>query len=504
MKLFSVQQIRQWDEYTLNNLPIESFALMQLASKRLFESLIQLNLLEKREQIHIFCGPGNNGGDGYQLARLLLGSGYSSVYVYMPNTQYASDSDAGRSFHQLLNEYPSVEVKHFDELPQIPANSVLIDALFGSGLNKPLKGNYANLIEGLNRAVALKIAIDVPSGMYADMQLHPITHPIFEADYTFTFQVPKLSFMLPETGGFAGRIEIVDIGLMQDYALQTNSGYYYIQKYDVQQLLRKPNKFSHKGLKGHLLTVGGSFGKMGASLLMNNAALLTGCGLVTAYIPKTGYAILQTALPECMVQVDEELYAIGNMPNANVYSACAIGPGLDTQHHTQAALIDCLKKVRNPLVLDADALNMIARYMHDGNEFAFPSNCIITPHPKEFDNLAGHSVNATERLEKLKHFAIKHQIVAILKGAHTAIALPDGVVYFNSSGTPAMATAGSGDVLTGIIGSLLAQGYTCSQAAIIGVYVHGLAGEKAASTSFTIKASFIANMIGLVLFELHE
>jgi NAD(P)H-hydrate epimerase len=288
----------------------------------------------------------------------------------------------------------------------------------------------------------------------------------------------------------------LEIGLHPDYLTTVTSPYHYTTNEEILATIKPRKKFAHKGSFGHVLTVGGSYGKIGAAILMSRAALRTGCGLVTAYTPKVGYTIFQTAFPECMMQTDEELYEIRNFPDTAGFDALAIGPGLGQQEYTIKNFTKWIGTIEQPCVLDADALNICSRLLVEHHDsFHFPGNCIITPHPKEFDRLAGVSKSSYERLEKQVRFAQQHKVIVVLKGAFTTIALPNGEVHFNSTGNDAMATAGSGDVLTGIIASLLAQGYAGKEAALLGVYLHGFAGDLLAKQRATLIASDLIEIL---------
>jgi NAD(P)H-hydrate epimerase len=493
MKLLTAQQIREWDQFTIKHEPIASIDLMERAAQAFVHHYTLRHTIDN--PVFVFCGNGNNGGDGLAIARMLYQKGYR-VNVYLIAQQGSADLNTNL---QRLDEDADVAVSLINEkqlLPELRYGDVIIDALFGTGLSRPIEGRIAELIHHLNESSAYRISVDVPSGLQAD--LLPVTpgQVVFQAHETYTFQVPKLSFLLADSGKYCGEISVLDIGLAVDYTSQVATPFHYADQTFIKQILRKRNKFSHKGTYGHVLLAGGSFGKMGAACLMAKAALRTGCGLATAYIPKTGYSILQTAVPECMVINDDELFELRHLPDVRAYEAVAVGPGMGQHEFTIKAFEHWIRNVSVPLVIDADALNICARLLTEHHfSFRFPTNAILTPHPKEFDRLAGISINSLERLEKQIHFAKKHEVIVILKGAHTSIALPDGRVYFNSTGNAAMATAGSGDVLTGIIASLLAQGYTAEQAAVAGVYVHGLAGDLTARNRATLLASDIIEAI---------
>jgi NAD(P)H-hydrate epimerase len=248
-------------------------------------------------------------------------------------------------------------------------------------------------------------------------------------------------------------------------------------KRDIKPMMHKRRKYDHKGTFGHALLIAGSYGKMGAAILTAKACLRSGVGLVHAHIPKAGYEIMQTAVPEAMLSMDRYDHYFSALPELDMYHAVGAGPGLGMEKQSQMALKLLIQECQQNMVFDADALNILAE---NKTWLPFlPQGTILTPHPKEFQRLAGHWKDDFEKLDILRNFCSKYHVYLVLKGAHTATCFPDGKIYFNSTGNPGMATAGSGDVLTGMITGLLAQGYTPGQAAVIGVFIHGLAGDLA-------------------------
>ncbi|MDP1727745.1 MAG: NAD(P)H-hydrate dehydratase [Bacteroidota bacterium] len=485
MKLLTAKQIQDWDAFTIKHEPISSVDLMERASKAF--STVFLNHLNEaglkfiNSPVFIFCGLGNNGGDGLAIARILHEAG-KQLTVYVLNSGGLPSPDFTINFKRLkeLREIEIIEIDNEKDLPNLPENAIIIDALFGTGLNKPLAGITALLVQRLNETNGYKVSVDIPSGLLADLtSLEMIReHTIFKAHDTFTFQVPKQSFMFPETGEFVGNFKVLTIGLHPDFLKSIRSDSFFISKEWVQANLKSRSKFSHKGSAGHALIIAGSYGKMGAALLASKAALRAGCGLLTAYIPRVGYTIFQTAFPEAMVQTDEELYEIRNFPSTNEWDAIGVGPGMGVHPNTVKAFGIWLNQINIPLLIDADGLNACAELMKLHADFSFPNMAVITPHPKEFERLAGKCTDSFERLTKQKEFAHKHNVIVVLKGAHTCITLPDGETYFNLTGNPLLATAGSGDVLSGIITSFLAQGYEPKEAALLGVYLHGTLANR--------------------------
>lgn len=473
-KIFNVKQIRDWDAFTIANEPIASIDLMERAAGVFTQKFI--SLFPHCDRIVIFCGLGNNGGDGLAIARMLILKGYQ-VKVFIVRHSDQSSQDFALNLERLKPLTITQDIHLAEEFPEINPNDLLIDGLFGSGLSRPLDGLSASIVEKINQSDAKKIAIDIPSGLFADAYSQGTA--IVKADYTFTFQSPKLAFLLPSNDSLVGKWYVLDIGLRQDFWEKTQSSWYYVDEIYMCSILKTRTKFSHKGSFGHALLIGGSIGKMGAAVLATRACLRTGAGLTTVHIPQCGYEIMQTAVPEAMVSLDGAEHYIESLvfyPEKG-YSAIGMGFGLDKKNETVKVIDKMLRKINLPLVLDADALNILAEN-HKFFKF-LPKYSILTPHPKEFERLAGKSDNDFERLDILRDFAVKHQVFVCLKGAHTVTASPEGELFFNSTGNPGMAKGGSGDVLTGIITALLSQHYAPQEAALLGVYLHGLAGDMA-------------------------
>lgn len=491
MKILSATQIRQLDAYTIANEPIASIDLMERAAQAFVVWLC--SHYDTTTSIHIFCGKGNNGGDGLAIARLLFQKNYNVTIKVVDHTSKPS-ADFSINESKLAEVLPIQYVTSENELSEIPANTLIIDAILGSGLTRPTSGIVQAVIRKINESENNVIAVDIASGLFAD-QLNDSTDTIIQPETTISFQLPKLAFMFPENERFVGNWETVPIGLNNEFIQSEPSIYSYtdVNSTVVQKKLRP--KFSHKGTFGHALLLAGSYGKIGAAVLSARSCLYSGAGLLTIHAPACGYTILQSSVPEAMVSVDLHEHVISNLPSLTTYKAIAFGPGVGQSFRTKSVLKKLLTKSPVPMVLDADALNIIA---HNCEMLKLiPKNTILTPHPKEFERLAGSSNTSHERLLKGIDFAKKYQVVICLKGAHTAVILPDGTVHFNSTGNSGMATGGSGDVLTGLILGLLAQGYPPQQAAQLGVYLHGKAGDNAVNNSFsgTISASDIINFI---------
>lgn len=472
MKILSASELKFIDEQTILIEGIQSVDLMERASWALYEQL-KRDFNTKNHQFSIVCGSGNNGGDGLALARILNQNG-GQVKVYLhKNHKYSKDNLINQNRLKELN----IPIRFF-ELNQnldLSNQSIVIDCLFGYGLSRPLDQEWRNIITQINQHVV--IAVDLPSGLIADSTTDK-SYPIVKATKTYTFQTPKAALLLPENSPYSGEIEVLDIGLNQKAIEQIQTSCFYTSLSDIQEKIFTPNRFSHKGTFGHSLIIGGSYGKMGAVVLAGKSTLKTGCGLVTTFIPQCGYQIMQTAFPEAMVLTDTNSEHLINFPkDISSFSAIGIGIGMGTHPKTQIGFIEFLKQCSHKpkLVLDADALNILAQQPNTLS--LLPENTIITPHPKELERLIGSWKNDFEKLKKATELAQKLRIIVVIKGAYTAIVLPNRQIHFNPTGNWGMATAGSGDVLTGIITSLLSQGYIPENAAVIGVFLHGLAAD---------------------------
>jgi NAD(P)H-hydrate epimerase len=489
MKLLTASQIKEADAYTITREPIASIDLMERAATAFIDAFMQIvNVYQLK--VAIVAGTGNNGGDGLAIARLLhqFGAKPSVFIVGDPNK---TTPDFNINLERLsLTDIPVIWVGNLADFNRIAENAVIVDALFGTGLTRPATGKQKEVIEFINHTQKMVVSVDIPSGLFCDMPPSE-NDAVVSATHTITFQQPKLSFLLPESGRFCGKVHVVDIGLSKEFYEAAEVEYFLTEKREIaSQKIFQRQKFSHKGNYGHLLLVAGSLGKAGAAVLSAKAAIKSGVGLLTVLCPQSNVPILQSSVHEAMCIADTECDFISNITN-DFASAIAIGPGMGTHEKTSAALMDFLSRNSGTMVLDADALNLLAQ--QKSYKLIFSKQCVITPHPKEFDRLAGKSVNSFERLEKAKWYSKTHGVVVVLKGAHTAIIHPCGKTYFNTTGNAGMATGGSGDVLTGIIGAFLAQGLSAWDAAITGVYLHGLAGDLAAAqkTQMCLTASDI-------------
>lgn len=490
MKILSAPQIREWDAYTIQQEPITSIDLMENACLRFVDWFCQ-HYHSQDGRIKIFCGPGNNGGDGLAIARLLHYRFYDvEIFRCKIGENTSPDFDYNLDRLPSYQAVPVTLLEEGDELPDIAANDLVIDALFGSGLNRSIGAYWASLIQQLNSQANKIIAVDIPSGLFADQ---PSDGAIIQATQTFSFEIPKLAFLFPENHGFVGEWYYDSIGLHTGFLKNADTTNYYITPTLVRSILKQRNKFDHKGTFGHVLLVMGSYGKVGAAILAARGALRSGTGLVSIHAPKCAYPILQMAIPEAMVSVDVHETLFSEVKNSNPFQAIGVGCGLGTNEITFQGLAHLLVNTEKPMVIDADALNIIAQ--HPALFSAIPAGSILSPHPKEFSRLFGESPNDFARNELQRRKSLELNCYIILKGANTAIACPNGNCYFNSTGNPGMATAGSGDVLTGILSSLLAQGYSSQEACLLGVYLHGLSGDLAAEKVRGLEALIASDII---------
>lgn len=497
MKILTAEQIYQADQATILQKGISSTDLMENAAFQCF-NFIQHNYQVKNQSFKIFCGVGNNGGDGLVIARYLHEI-KADVTCYIVHFSDKLSNDFIINFERLK----SLNIKIIDlvdekKFPEIQFSDIVIDAIFGLGLKKSPYGFTKKLIQKINISNAFIISVDLPSGLLTDQSVID-SESVIKANKTLTFQAPKLALLLPDNKTFCADFEILDIGLSKDFINNIETNQFYTTNLDVQKLYKPRNKFSHKGDFGHSLLIGGSYGKMGSITLTAKAALKIGSGLVSAYIPKCGYQIMQTSISEVMVEVDNES-EIHHFNYKTVANVIGVGPGLGIHEKTIEGFLNFLKLQKKPIVIDADALNILSQ--NKSNLKYVPKNSVLTPHPKEFERLVGAWKNDYEKLEKLKKFSTKYALIVILKGANTVIAYQDKF-YFNASGNPALATAGSGDVLTGIITGYIAQGYTPFEASIMSVYVHGKVADiyirEFPSETFT--ASEMINILPLAIKE---
>jgi NAD(P)H-hydrate epimerase len=473
LKILTTQQIKALDAHTIQHRPIDSIDLMENACHE-----ISMWLMERYNSSHkvgIVCGTGNNGGDGLGVARLLKAAGYH-VTIWIVKGDVSESPDFQENLRRLQGKIEPIVLTGKIKPDIFSRVDILLDAIFGSGLSRPPEGIYADVIHLINETPALRIAIDIPSGLMADKPSDG--GAIVKAIYTLSFQLPKLAFLFPQHHQFVGTWALLDIGLLKDFIKSAETSHYYFVRKDAAKILRPRSKFDHKGLYGHALLIAGAYGKMGAAVLSTRSALRSGVGLLTVHAPGSGYTIIQTTAPEAMVSIDPHPQFLTKCPKLENYSVIGIGPGLGQDKQTVTAFGEILQQCEVPMVIDADGLNMLAtnrEYLQ-----VVPEGSILTPHPKEFERIVGKWKNDFDRLDKQKKLASDLKSVVVLKGAYTSVVSPDGKVYFNSSGNAGMAKGGLGDVLTGILTGLLAQQYSALQAAQLGVFLHGFSGDLAA------------------------
>lgn len=502
MKILNAQQIREWDQWSIQHEPVASTELMERAAGKCV-GWLEENIYFDNHFI-IFCGKGNNGGDGLAIARM-LSQRDCKVSVYILEFGHLGTQDFQINLERL-HQHPAVEIKFIqteDQFPIFNNSEIIIDALFGSGLNRPLEGVTAKLVKHINDSDCKVIALDVPSGLPVDHSAKG--ESIIKADHTLTFQIIKLAFLLQENAIFIGDVYVLDIGLDQDYYNGVSTPYEFIDGKIISAIYKPRNRFAHKGNFGHALIVAGSYGKMGAAVLATKACLRTGAGLTTCHIPKCGYEIMQTAVPEAMVTTDYNSSFLTKIEeDISKFSAVGMGPGIGTASETKKLLYAIFDANRKPVVLDADALNLLSS---DKDLLAkVPVGSILTPHPKEFERLFGKTDSDYDRLQLAQQKAKQLNSIIVLKSHHSSVVTPAGKTYFNSTGNAGMAKGGAGDVLTGILTALVAQGYDGVEASILGVYLHGLAADVASAkySEEAITAADIIDNLGAAFMQIRH
>lgn len=503
MKLLSTAEIKKWDEYTIQHEPISSLQLMERAAKSCVSAIIRNH--DAETEYMIFCGKGNNGGDGLAITRLLNSSQTKATAVIVHYTPQFS-KDAEENFKLLESQFPGViiHIHNPEDLKQIVVNenSVIIDAIFGIGLNKPVDDLAAEAIQTINRLGKKTYSIDIPSGLYADRSSEKNKY-IVHSTKTLTFQCPKLAFMMAENAPYVPDFEILNIGLDNTFQDTVRSPFTFLQKHHIKFLLQPRPKFSYKNMFGHALMIGGSEGKSGAVILAAKACLKSGAGLLTVHSTEKTISAILNQLPEAMTSTDPESM-ISELPKSINYTVAGVGPGLGTDKQTQAVLKLLIQNATVPIVFDADAINILGENK-TWISFIQPE-CVFTPHVKEFDRLTMAHTSDFDRLETAISFSKKYRQIIVLKGTYTAVISPDGQVYFNSTGNPALAKGGSGDVLTGMITGLISSGYSTLEAATIAVYVHGACADECIrkQSEESVLASDVMEKIGKVLKKLKK
>lgn len=497
MKIFTAEQIKKCDQYTVSHEPILSIQLMERAAETCVDWISEN--CKNHRNFAVFCGNGNNGGDGFAIARMLYSKGFDvDVFISGPKAKFSENANINL---KDLKEISGIAIKDFKEASdyRFDKRTVIIDALVGTGLSRNLEGEFKDLVDLLNSKSNAKISIDVPSGLFSD-GITDENATIFKTDYTLSFQFWKKSFLHPETGKYTGKVQILDINLSRDFISEEETNDFVIHEM-VKKIFKPRNEFSHKGTFGRATIVGGSYGKIGAVVLATKSALKTGAGLTFALAPKCGYEILQSSNPEAIfIEGGNDFVNNFEIDEKSVYG---VGPGLGTDEETATGFLQFLQDYAKPLVLDADALNIISN--DKKNLKLIPKRSIITPHPKEFERLFGTTESSFDRLQLAKDKAKEHDIYIILKDHHTQVVTPEGNVFYNITGNSGLAKGGSGDLLTGILTSFLAQKYSEEHAAILGVWFHGKAAGFASKkySKESMLPTDVINEFGNVFDELN-
>lgn len=475
-KIFPTIQLKELDAYTIEHEPVSSIDLMERAAQALTNEIS--DRWDCETPVTVFAGPGNNGGDALAVARLLAEQGYRiAAYLFNPKGAVSPDCAANRERLSGVSDVDFHEVTTQFVPPQLTPEHLVVDGLFGSGLNKPLSGGFAAVVKYINASPATVVSVDVPSGLLGEDNTYNTSAHIIRADLTLSLQLPKLAFLFAENERYVGEWKLLDIGLSREAIDGADTDFVLMEGVDFASVLKTRDKFAHKGNFGRALLIAGSQGMAGASVLAARACLRSGVGLLTVHVPFCNNFIVQTSVPEAMTEIDMNDVRFSCATDTDDYQAVAVGPGLGRAKDTEAALLDQIESCQAPMVVDADALNLLGE--NRSYIGRLPKGSILTPHPKELERLVGKCQNSYERLAKARELAKSTGVHIILKGAYSAVIEPSGRCWFNPTGNPGMAKGGSGDVLTGILLALLAQGYETGLAARIAVYFHGRAGDIA-------------------------
>ena len=491
MNIFTASQMAKLDAYTIKNESILSVDLMERAAGKLTEEVCKL--CQPEQHIYIFAGSGGNGGDALAMARMLSQKGYN-ISAYLINIANHLNPDCEINRNRLVENCPEVEfheiTSQFD-MPTLGKDDIVIDGLFGTGLSRPVSGGFAMLVKFINRSEATVISIDIPSGLMCEDNTSNYQTNIIRASHTLTIQALKPAFMMADNQIFIGKLKIIDIGLKEKDCPQENRFFYLDEEEEMRKLLRPRDAWGHKGTFGHGLLIAGSYGMAGAAVLAAKACLRSGIGKLTVHTPRINTPIIQGSIPEAIVHPDEENYYFSSSVKSDNYDALAVGPGIGTKKDTALAMIEQINHTRTSMIIDADALNILAD--RKGWLQQIPPSAILTPHPGEFSRVFNECQNDYQMLINAREQATRLKCHIILKGHRTAICCPNGIIYFNTTGNEGMATAGSGDTLTGILLALLSQRYSNTDACRLAVYLHGLAGDIATAKlgSHSVTASDI-------------
>lgn len=496
MKIFGNDTLHAIDKATIENEGITSIELIERAAEAITNEIILRWRPSKK--VSVFAGPGNNGADALAVSRMLIEQGYTpKIYLFNIGGNLLSKECAECRDRLVEMGYDGLfEVINSFNLPELGSDYLVIDGLFGSGLKRAIDGGFKMLVRYINESQATVVSIDVPSGLNGDWNPTPINRDIVHATLTLAIQFPRMAFLFKDNAELVGEWKVLDIGMSAEAIKNASTDYYLVEKSDIRQVIRRRHNFASKATCGSSLIVAGTYGMMGAAVLSANGALRSGVGKVTVHSPRCGYNVMQSTVPEALFEADGHDIVVSAIKTAQNYQAVAAGPGIGTNEATVKALEEFLKCTDKPVILDADALNCIA--MRPSLLNYIPADSIITPHAGEFDRIFGAHQTDEGRLQKAIDRAKRYGIIIVLKGRYTAVVRRDGKIYFNSSGNASLATAGSGDVLTGLMVGLMGQGYAPEIASLIAVYVHGVAGELASEEHgiFGVKAGDVANNIG--------
>jgi len=485
LKILTAEKLREADAYTIKHEPIKSVDLMERAASTCFNwiydkapELFPPSITEEKDFVfYVVCGVGNNGGDGLVIARQLSRNGYQ-VQVVVVHISNNPSEDFETNLQRLGKDKKNViDVKKAVDIPTFPNDAVIVDAIFGTGLNRPVEGVARDVIQAMNASKSQVVAIDMPSGLFDCNTADFEPDAIVVSNHILTFQTPKLAFFLAENSNHVGMVHILDIGLDRNFLEKVESEYHLIDEGMVAEIRKHRGRFTHKGSFGHALLIGSESGKQGASMLSAAACIRSGCGLLTVHTDDSGAEHIHNFLPEAMHSPDEGKGHFSSLPNLDRFAAIGVGPGMGMHGDSARQLKLLIQEAKVPLILDADALNILSE---NPTWMAFlPKNSLLTPHPGEFARLAGEKLSHFDSLQKQKELSVKHKISILVKGAHSSLSIPNGQIFINNTGNPGMASGGMGDTLTGILTGLAASGYSIMEAGILGVFVHGRAADLA-------------------------
>jgi len=489
MKILTSREMKEIDNITINEIGIPGCVLMENAGIQIYRAIKKKFPDLKKEKISIIAGPGNNGGDGLVVARHLFNEGViPNIYLIASKEKVKGDArinlDIAEKIGLKIQEITSEKTWNLYK-DEISSSTLIIDAIFGTGLTRPAEGLFKKIIEDINKISAFKVSVDIPSGLSSDT--HQIIGPCVKADLTVTLGAPKIAHIFPPAEEYIGELIVADISippfLFEDEKLKLEL----IEKQAIISCFKPRRKDTHKGTYGHLFILAGSFGKTGAAIMAGKSALKIGAGLVTIGTPESCLPIIARSMMELMTEPlpETEKKTLSEEALEKVLTllenkdAILIGPGITTHPSTSNLLFKLLEKIDKPMVIDADGLNIIASNPDILRNLK--NNIVLTPHPGEFARLLKTTTKEIlkNKIEYAREFAIKYNIYLVLKGYRTLIATPQGNVFVNPTGNPGMATAGSGDVLSGILGGLIVQQNNFLEAILAAVYVHGLSGDIA-------------------------